>query len=298
VFDAEGPLLLDGGMGSALIIQGLKPGQAPEEWLLDHPDRVLSVHRAFVAAGCDIIQSNSFGGNPARLARSDRLAGLCGELNTIAINLARAAAGSTVLVAGNIGPAAVWLEEGTEDLGGLQQQFGEQAQALASAGADLIAIETMCDLQEALAAVRAAVATGLPVFASMCFKEEDGGFCSLAGDSIEESLQALAEAGANAVGFNCNLDSSQTRRLAEQALGLATLPLVLQPCAGQPAASADGPRYPDKPAEFAHNQLAAIQAGAAVVGGCCGTTPEFIATLRSLLDAEGASHQNSGTRQR
>lgn len=284
MFGGGDPLLLDGGIGSALIAQGLEAGQAPERWLLEHPERVADVHRAYVAAGCDIIQTNTFGANPARLAHSDQLAGRCAEINSLAVALAREAAGSSVLVAGNIGPVATWLPRDEAPASSLQQAFEEQASALAAAGVDLISIETMCDLREALAALRAAIATELPVIVSMCFEEHEGGFCSLAGDPLEISLHELAEGGATALGFNCNLDPAQALSLARQALPLTDLPLVLQPCAGQPQLGGDRPQYPTTASGFVSHQLGAVGAGVAAVGGCCGTTPEFIAALRTALD--------------
>ena len=280
------PLLLDGGMGSALIAQGLERGQAPERWLLEHPERVVAVHRDYVAAGCDIIQTNTFGANAARLAHTELLAGRCAEINTLAVALAREAADSSTLVAGNMGPVATWLPRDDAPPSSLQQAYEEQALALAAAGVDLLSIETMCDLREALAALRAAVATELPVIISMCFQEHEGGFRSLAGDSLDASVQQLAEGGAAALGFNCNLDPAQTLRLARQALPLTDLPLVLQPCAGQPQLGGASPQYPVTANDFVRAQVDAVRAGAAVVGGCCGTTPQFIAALRTALDDE------------
>lgn len=284
MFEAGAPLLLDGGIGSALIAQGLGPGQAPERWLLEHPERVAAVHRAYVEAGCDIIQTNTFGANAARLAHTDQLAGRCAEINSIAVGLAREAAGSSALVAGNVGPVAAWLAGDTAPPSSLQQAYEEQATALATAGVDLISIETMCDLREALTALRAAVATGLTVIISMCFQEHEGGFRSLAGDPLDASVQQLAEGGAAALGFNCNLGPAQTLSLARQALPLTNLPLVLQPCAGQPRLGSDSPQYPVTESAFVGAQMDAVRAGAAVVGGCCGTTPRFIAALRAALD--------------
>jgi len=268
-------------MGSALIAMGLEPGRQPEEWLLDHPERILATHRAFVAAGSDIIQTHTFGANPARLATSERLAGRCRELNELAVRLAREAAGSEVLVAGNIGPTGLWPQSGDGELSIAEQTFAEQATALREAGADLISIETMCDLGEAQAAVQAAVATGLPVIASVACAEVDSGFRTLAGDRVDFALQRLRAAGATAVGCNCNLDSGQMLRLGRQILEATELPLVLQPCAGQPRETPDGLRYPASPGAFARDQQAALQAGVSMVGGCCGTTPAFIAALRA-----------------
>ena len=285
------PLLLDGGMGTALIERGLAPGQAPERWLLAQPEQISSVHRAFVEAGCDIIQTASFGANSARLALDPDLAGRTVELCTIAAQLARQACTNVpmgsqrkLLVAGNIGPAHAWLDRDSPDEEQLSEVFVEAAQALANAGVDLLSIETMCDVREARAAVRAAHTTGLPVLASMTFSETNDGFVSLAGDSLQYCLDELAHAGSFAVGLNCNLDSTQARRLASSVLSMTTLPVIVQPCAGQPTEVLGELHYPEPADLFLENQLAVVQQGAAIVGGCCGTKPETLASLRESID--------------
>ncbi len=284
------PLLLDGGMGSALIERGLVPGQAPELWLLEQPEQISRVHRSFIDAGSDIIQTASFGANRARLAQHDQLAGRTVELCTLAAKLAREVVDAIpdpkrkVLVAGNIGPAFAWLDSDTPDEDQLCDLFAEAALALAEAGADLISIETMCDVREARAAVVGARRSALPVIASMTFGQAGDSFQSLAGNSLEECLNALETVGATAVGLNCNLDSQQARLLAMSALTMTGLPLVVQPCAGQPTEQLGKLAYPETVASFADNQLALARAGIAVVGGCCGTSAAAIATLREGLD--------------
>jgi len=290
------PLLLDGGMGTALMERGLASGEAPERWLLEHPEHISSVHRAFVEAGCDIIQTASFGANSARLSGEPDLAGRTVELCSIATQLARQAASQVrtapqrkVLVAGNIGPAQGWLDSDSTHEEQLFEIFAEAAQALATAGVDLLSVETMCDVREARAAVRAAHTTGLPVLASMTFSETSDGFASLAGDSLQNCLTELAHAGAAVIGLNCNLDSSQARRLVQLALPMTSLPLIVQPCAGQPTEVLGRLHYPEATGLFVTNQLAIVQQGAAIVGGCCGTSPEAIASLRKSIDELAAA---------
>ena len=284
------PLLLDGGMGSALIERGLLPGQAPELWLLEQPGQISGVHRSFIDAGSDIIQTASFGANRARLEQHDSLAGRTVELCTLAAELAREAVDSLtdpareVLVAGNVGPAFAWLDSDSPDEDQLSDIFAEAALALANAGVDLISIETMCDVREARAAVVGARRSALPVIASMTFGQAGDSFQSLAGNSLEDCLNALETAGASAVGLNCNLDSQQARLLAMSALTITELPLVVQPCAGQPSELSGKLAYPETTVRFAENQLALARAGASFVGGCCGTSAAAIATLRQSLD--------------
>jgi 5-methyltetrahydrofolate--homocysteine methyltransferase len=278
-------LLLDGGTGSQYIAMGLEQGRAPEWWNLEHPDRVTAVHRGYVEAGSDIIQTNTFGGNPPKL-ESVGLGGRCREVNTRAAGHARAAAGPGTLVAGDVGPTGQLfppMGDATEQQ--LEQAFTEQVQALAAGGVDLISIETMFDLREALAAVRAARSTGLPIFASMTFDAKKRGFFTMVGDRIGPSLNALAEAGAHVVGLNCTVGSEQMLAMVREARQEVERPLVAQPNAGQPHATPDGVVYDAEPEPFARDLIRIVEAGARVVGGCCGSNPDFIRAARAALDA-------------
>jgi 5-methyltetrahydrofolate--homocysteine methyltransferase len=282
---AANPLLLDGAMGSLLMAFGLERGRAPEWWNLEHPERVEEAHRGYVRAGSDVVQTNTFGGSAPKLLAAG-LGGRCGEVNARAVELARAACGEAALVAGDIGPTGLMLPpvgEATPEE--MRQAFAEQAGALAAAGVDLIAIETMYDLREALAAVEAARATGLPVLASMTFEARRRGFFTIMGDALAPAMTALAAAGADAVGFNCSVTSQAMVAMVEQARGAVSVPLVAQPNAGSPRLTADGTVYEESPDAFAGGLVAMVSAGARVVGGCCGTTPEFIAHARAALDA-------------
>lgn len=286
---AERVLLLDGGMGSLLIARGLEGGEAAEGWNLEHPDRVAAAHRAYVTAGSDVVQTNTFGGNPVKLAASG-LGGRCREINATAVALARQAAGPDTLVAGDVGPTGVFLPpvgDASEEL--YRRAFGEQVTALAVAGVDLISIETMYDLREATAAVEAALATGLPVFASMTFEARRRGAFTLMGDALGPSLRTLAAAGADAVGLNCSVGSETMLALVRAVRAEVDRPLVAQPNAGQPRATADGVVYDADPESFARDLAAMVEAGARVVGGCCGTDPDFIRAARAALDAGSAA---------
>jgi 5-methyltetrahydrofolate--homocysteine methyltransferase len=284
----EKVLLLDGGMGSLLMAAGLERGHAPESWVLEHPDRVEGAHRGYVQAGSDIIQTDTFGGSTPKL-RAAGLDGRCREINARAVEIARRAAGSAALVAGDIGPTGLMLPPvGDATVGEMRQALAEQADALATAGADLISIETMFDLREALAALSAARATGLAVLASMTFEPRKRGFFTIMGNPLASSLAALAEAGADAVGFNCSVTSQVMGAMVDEARRTITVPIVAQPNAGMPRVTAEGTVYEESPDAFAGGLVAMVNAGANLVGGCCGTTPEFIARAREALDAMGA----------
>jgi 5-methyltetrahydrofolate--homocysteine methyltransferase len=277
-------LLLDGAMGSLLMAAGLPPGRAPEWWNLEHPDRVAKAHRGYVEAGSDIIQTNTFGGSPSKL-RAAGLGGRCREVNARAVEIARRASAGAALVAGDLGPTGLMLPPvGGATVEEMREALCEQAATLADAGVDLIAIETMYDLREALVAVEAARSTGLPVLASMTFESRKRGFFTIMGDPLAGSLAALADAGADAVGCNCTVTAQAMLAMVVEARKAVGGPIVAQPNAGQPRVTPEGTVYDESPEEFARGLAAIANAGARVVGGCCGTTAEFITHARAALD--------------
>ncbi len=279
------PLLLDGGLGTQLIAAGLEAGQPPERWVLEHPDRVLAVHRAYVAAGSELIHPCTFGANRLRLrpfGLEERLV----EINTRAVALARQAGARWVV--GDIGPTGEYLPPvGRADPDVWRETFEEQAAVLLACGVDGFHIETMSDLREARVALEAVqlVAPGHPVMVSMTFDRKRRGFFTVMGDRLAPSLQALAADGATAVGANCSITSPDMRALATEALAAVEVPVVLQPNAGQPRVTPDGVVYDQDVAEFVRDVAAMAVAGVRVVGGCCGSDPGFIAALRAALDA-------------
>jgi 5-methyltetrahydrofolate--homocysteine methyltransferase len=279
------PLLLDGGLGTQLIAAGLEAGQPPERWVLEHPERVLAVHRAYVAAGSELIHPCTFGANRLRLrpfGLEDRLV----ELNVRAVELARQAGARWVV--GDVGPVGEYLPPvGHGDLETWRAAFEEQGALLAAQDIDGFHVETMSDLREArvaLAALRA-VAPELPVMVSMTFDRKRRGFFTVMGDRLVPSLRALLADGAAAVGANCSVTSPDMRALAQEALVGIEAPLVLQPNAGQPRVTSEGVVYDQDPVAFVQDVAAMAAAGVRVVGGCCGSDPDFIAGLRAALDA-------------
>lgn len=281
-----GPVLLDGGMGSALIARGLQLGEPPEAWNLRHPERVVDVHRSFVAAGSDAVQTNTFGGNAIRLGPSG-LAAEADRIHRAAVESARAAGARFVI--GDIGPSGEYLPPvGQADAGRWATVFAAQARALAEAGVDAFHVETMSDLREARAALGAivAVAPSLPVMVSMTFERKKRGFFTVMGDPLVATLRALREAGALVVGANCTLASDQMLALVEEAAAEVPGPLVIQPNAGSPEARSDGSfHYAQSPEVFAAEMQAIARRGVSVLGGCCGTDARFIAALSKRLRA-------------
>jgi methionine synthase I (cobalamin-dependent) len=267
---------------------GLERGRAPEWWNLERPERVEAAHRGYVEAGSDLVHTNTFGASPPKL-QSAGLGGRCREVVAAAVTLARNACVPSTLVAGDMGPTGLLLPPvGQASIEELANAFREQADALAGAGADLLSIETMYDLREALAAVEAARRTGLAVLASMAFEARKRGFFTIMGDPLGASLTALANAGADAVGCNCSVTSSVMVGMVAEARRSVSARLVAQPNAGQPRVTPGGTCYDASPEEFARDLTAIVAAGASLVGGCCGTDPEFIRSARAALDATGA----------
>jgi len=273
-------VIFDGGLGSMLIAAGLPAGESPEAWNLQRPDAVAEVHRRYYAAGADVVHTNSFGANPIRLA--DRgLQERAREINRCAAEIARSACPQGRLVAGDIGPTGKMLQPfGELDPQAAEAAFRLQAAALLEAGVDLISIETMFSLGEALLALKAAKSAGAPyVVASLTFTRSPRGFYTMMGDAIAQAVQALESAGADAIGSNCGLGSADMVDLAAALRAATQRPILVQPNAGRPETEGDRTVYRQAPAEFAADGLRIKAAGADMLGGCCGTTPEFIHAL-------------------
>jgi len=278
-------LLLDGAMGTMLMASGLESGRAPEWWTLEHPQAVEAVHRSYLEAGSDVILTNTFGASAPKLEAAG-LSGRCREVNRRAAEAARRAAGDGALVAGDIGPCGLLLPPvGQATEAQIREAFSEQASTLAEAGVDLLLVETMYDLREALAAVQAALRTGLAVVASMTFVARPRGAFTIMGNPLAECLRALAGAGAGVVGCNCSVTSTEMLPMIRAARAALDAPLVAQPNAGQPRMTAEGPSYGASREAFATDLIAMCELGARLVGGCCGTTPVFIRDARTALDA-------------
>lgn len=284
---ASGPVVIgDGAMGTELQRAGLEPGGSGDAWNLDHPDRVQAIQRRYVEAGSELILTNTFGTNRFVLSRYD-LAEREADIAAAGVRIAREAAGPGVFVLGDIGPCGGFLEPlGDIAPGDLRASLTTVVEALLAGGVDGIVIETMTALDEALLAVEVALACGAPVVAaSMAFDAvKTGGFKTMMGVGPGDAARALTEAGAHVVGANCGTRVSPRDFLdLAAALRSATaLPLVLQPNAGQPELVGTEIRYPGSPDRFA-DDLMALSEVAAIVGGCCGSTPEHIAAFARRL---------------
>jgi len=281
---ANGPALTNGAWGTQLQARGLLPEEVPDLWNLTHPDRVEEIARAYVEAGSQVILTNTFRAN--RIALTDNgLAGRTVEINRAGVQLARRAAGDRVRVFASIGPCGKMLFAG--DIGGaeLLEVFREQAGALAEAGADALLVETMSDPEEALIALRAARETGLPVVVSMVFDHGKQHDRTMTGAMPERVAAALTEGGADAVGANCGLGVAPYVEVCRRLHAATRLPIWIKPNAGMPEIVDGRPVYRMTAAEFAGFVPALLDAGASFIGGCCGTSPEFIRACAAALAA-------------
>lgn len=276
---SKAPVLLDGAWGTELQKLGLTPGLCPERWNLEHPDRVAQVARSYVAAGSNVILTNTFGGNRFVL-ESHGLADQVAEVNRAGVAISKTAAGRGVRVFASIGPSGKMLMMGEVTAGDLAAAFAMQAEALAAAGADGLVVETMTDLDEAEIAVKAAAATGLPVVAAMAYEGSQERFHTIMGVSPAAQIERLGEAGAAVVGANCGHGIEQYIQLCRVFRALTDLPLWMKPNAGLPSMVAGRAVYGTTPEEFARQTLQLKEAGAAFIGGCCGSSPEFIRACR------------------
>jgi methionine synthase I (cobalamin-dependent) len=274
-------LVADGATGTMLQAMGLEPGEAPERWLFDQPDKIRALHRGYVEAGSDIILSCSFGGTRYRL-EGHGLADQVIAVNRRAAELARAIAGDDVLVAGDMGPTGQLVKP----LGPLTPEevaaaYAEQAQGLVEGGADLLLIETMSDISEARAAIEGARrASDFPIICTFSFDTHGRTMMGLRPAHAAREIASLVEG----IGANCGKDPAEyvefmqaMRQAAPQAI------LWAKPNAGLPHMVGDEVVYDATPEQMGQVAAQLRDAGAQVIGGCCGTTPAHIAAMAKSL---------------
>ena len=285
----KGWCVADGATGSNFFGRGLEAGYPPDLWCVERPEEVLSLHEAFLAAGADIILTNSFGANAPRL-KLHKAEARVAELNTAAAKLALTATqkhlestGKRAVVAGCMGPTGeLFAPMGTLDHAQAVAVFAEQAEALAAGGAEVIWIETMSSLEEVAAAAEAGRATGLPVCATLTF---DTARRSMMGVAPADFAQFALEIGLDMAGANCGVGPAE---LMDSTQGLVATgferPIIAKGNCGIPQYVDGAIHFHGSPALMAEYALFARDAGATIIGGCCGTTPEHIAAMVSALD--------------
>jgi methionine synthase I (cobalamin-dependent) len=281
---SHGPVVTDGAWGTELQARGLGVGEFPDAWNLTHPDRVAEVARAYVAAGSQVILTNTFGANRIRLAENapaDKVV----EINKRGVEISRQAAGGKASVFASIGPTGKLLLNGDISPDELRAAFEEQARALAQAGADALVVETMADLEEAKLAVAAAHATGLPVVACMVFDSGKDKDRTMMGTTPEQAATALMAVGADVIGANCGQGIAGFAVICRRFRAATDRPIWLKPNAGQPKMVEGRAVYATSPEEFAGYVPELVKLGANFVGGCCGSNPDFVAAIARRVRA-------------
>jgi 5-methyltetrahydrofolate--homocysteine methyltransferase len=277
-------VIFDGGMGTMLMQSGRASGKSPILLNIEQPALVKDIHRQYYAAGADVVIANTFGGNPIKLA-ADGLEPQMDTLNRAGVDLTRTACPDGKFVAGDIGPSSKMLKPlGDISPQDMQENFYRQALVLIDAGVDLITIETMYSLDEALAAVNGVKRAGdILLLASMTFTQTKNGFFTMMGENVARCAASLEDAGADMIGANCTLNSTSIIDLTKALRASTRKPILIQPNAGKPVTRKGVTYYEQTPLEFAADAVKIQAAGADMIGGCCGTTPAFIQALKTAI---------------
>jgi len=279
---AHGPVVTDGAWGTQLQSQGLPVGACPDAWNLSHPEAVEAVARAYIEAGSQIILTNTFGANRSILVKHE-LADRVAELNRAGVEISRRAADNRAKVFASMGPSGAMLMMGEVSEDDLRAGFLEQARAMADAGADAIVIETMTDPAEARLAVAAAKETGLPVVACMTFDSGAKLDRTMMGTTPEQASAQLLEAGADVIGSNCGQGVAGFVEICRRLRAASGRAVWVKANAGLPEMRDGKTHYAQTAEQFAAYIPQLVAAGAGFVGGCCGTSPEFIRAICEKL---------------
>jgi 5-methyltetrahydrofolate--homocysteine methyltransferase len=281
-------LISDGAMGTFLHAKGLAAGECPESWCISHPDVVKGIAEAYVAAGADIVETNSFGGSSYKLGMYG-MADKVREFNRAAAALARQAMAGKGFIAASVGPTGHIVEDEGGDVTAeaLYGAFKEQVFALAEGGADALCIETMSSLTEAVQAIKAAREnTTLPVVCTFTFEAGPKGFHTMMGLKPDAAASAAAAAGAHVIGANCGNGIANMIEITKQMRTAAPgVPILIHANAGTPVVEDGETVFRETPEYMASRVKELVDAGANIIGGCCGTTPDHIAAMAQAARA-------------
>ncbi len=282
-------LVADGAMGTMLFERGLRSGECPEAMNLTRPSVLEDIAGLYLDAGADIIQTNTFGGSPLKLA-SYSLADEAHLINSNAVLAVKRAVAGKAHVSASCGPCGKILKPyGDTEPELVYESFEIQMKAFFESGCDVICIETMMDLREMLLAIRAAKekAPGIPVMATMTYDATPKGFFTIMGDTIEKASRELEEAGADVIGSNCGNGIENMIRIAREYRKYTTLPIIIQSNAGLPVIKDGTLVYPESPEFMASMAKELVDAGVSIIGGCCGTGPEHIRAIKNAISPAG-----------
>jgi methionine synthase I (cobalamin-dependent) len=272
------PIVTDGAWGTQIQNLGLEPGGCPDGWNLRNPEAIERVARCYVDAGSRIILTNTFGANRVMLERHE-LSSKAAAINRAGAEISRKAAAGKAIVFGSIGPSGRMLFAGEIGEDELLDAFREQAQSLAEGGAQGLVIETMSELGEAVVALKAARETGLPVVVSMVYDSGKEFDRTMMGTTPAMAAAELEQEGADVVGANCGMGVEFFMTVCTSLRAATKLPVWIKPNAGLPEIDNGKVVYHTNPAKFADHAGKLVSAGAQFIGGCCGTSPEFIHEL-------------------
>ena len=277
-------LIADGATGTQLLARGLT-GDCPEAWNVERPDLVREVCRAYVEAGSQLVCANTFGASEWKLARSGHAADQ-ERFCVAAAENALAAAGGRAYVLADVGPTGELPEPfGAHSIDEFEAVFAVQIELLAKAGVCGVIIETMSSADEGAAAVRAAKrACGLPVIACMTYSAGNAGYRTMMGETAAQATEKLLEAGADVVGSNCGLGIGQMAEVVKEIKAATSGPVIAKPNAGQPRLVDGETVFEESAADWAPKAPGLVDAGANIVGGCCGTGPDHVARACVLLN--------------
>jgi 5-methyltetrahydrofolate--homocysteine methyltransferase len=285
--DSSKVIIFDGGMGSEIIKRGIKPGKIPDFLNIEEPEVISNIHKAYYDAGSDMCQTNTFGSSYLNL-KNHRLESRMAEIIAKAIENIKKVCPSNGLIVGDIGPSGEFKPPvGKATFEQWYESYRKQVSFLEE-GVDLWHIETISDIEEMLAAVKAVKEISKkPIISSMTYKKTKRGFYTIMGNSLEKCVQALENEKIDVIGANCTISSNEMIELTKELKALTDIPISLKPNAGRPQLNQDGKVYYNQTIEeYKEDMKKIIELGAKIVGGCCGTSPHNILALSEIIKSK------------
>lgn len=282
----EKVLVSDGAFGSLLFEKGLNAGDCPERFNLERPEVLAEIAQAYLQAGADIIQTNTFGASPLKLSDYN-LDDKTKDINQKAVEIVKQVVNSKTFISGSVGPTGkMLLPYGDIEPTVMKENYKRQIGILIESGVDLLCIETMTDLNEAVIAIQSAreISQDIPIITTMTFDVIPQGCVTIMGHGVAEVCNKLEETGANIVGSNCGNGTKNMITIAKEFIANSKLPIIIQSNAGIPTIIDDQIIYQETPEEFANFTKILIELGVSIIGGCCGTTPDHIRAIRQIVD--------------